>query len=86
MLNKKSLLKLLILPMIIFFISKVLNFNFNETSAMVLQAGTPSAVSTILLAEAYKINQNVAAKILFTTTLISMITIPILTLMLTIAK
>ena len=45
---------------------------------MVLQAGTPSAVSTILMAEAYKTNQKIAATILFTTTLISIITIPIL--------
>tara|TARA_S200000501_G_scaffold163805_1_gene154425 strand:- start:242 stop:472 length:231 start_codon:yes stop_codon:yes gene_type:complete len=58
--------------------SKILDLNVNETSAVVLQAGTPSAVSTILMAEAYKINQKISATILFTTTLISIITIPIL--------
>ncbi len=72
------ILKLFILPLIIFFVSKLLDFNLNETSALVLQAGTPSAVSTILMAEAYKINQRTAAILLFTTTLISIITIPIL--------
>ena len=72
------ILKLFILPSIIFIICKILGFNLNETSAVVLQAGTPSAVSTILMAEAYKTNQKIAAKILFTTTLISIITIPIL--------
>ena len=72
-------LKLIILPLIIFFVSKILNFNLNETSAVVLQAGTPTAISTILMAEAYKTNQRVAAKILFTSTLISIITIPTLT-------
>ena len=72
------ILKLLILPLIIFFVSITLNFNLNETSAVVLQAGTPSAVSTILMAEAYKTHQKIAATILFTTTLISIITIPIL--------
>ena len=72
------ILKLFILPLIIFIISKILGFNLNETSAVVLQAGTPSAVSTILMAEAYKTNQKIAATILFTTTLISIITIPIL--------
>tara|TARA_A100000164_G_scaffold275865_1_gene247859 strand:+ start:1673 stop:2458 length:786 start_codon:yes stop_codon:yes gene_type:complete len=71
-------LKLFIFPLIIFFVSKILGFNLNEITAMVLQAGTPSAVSTILMAEAYKTNQKIAAKILFTTTLISIITIPIL--------
>ncbi len=72
------ILKLFILPLIMFFVSKILGFNLNETSAVVLQAGTPSAVSTILMAEAYKTNQNIASTILFTTTLISIITIPIL--------
>ena len=72
------ILKLFILPLIIFIISKILGFNLNETSAVVLQAGTPSAVSTILMAEAYKTNQKIAAKIFFTTTLISIITIPFL--------
>ena len=71
-------MKLFVLPLIIFIISKILGFNLNETSAVVLQAGTPSAVSTILMAEAYKTNQKIAATILFTTTLISIITIPIL--------
>ena len=66
------ILKLLIFPLFIFVFSKILGFNLNETSAVVLQAGTPSAVSTILMAEAYKTNQKIAATILFTTTLISM--------------
>ncbi len=72
------ILKLLIFPLFIFVFSKILGFNLNETSAVVLQAGTPSAVSTILMAEAYKTNQKIAATILFTTTLISIITIPTL--------
>ena len=76
--TNEVILKLFVLPLIIFIISKILGFNLNETSAVVLQAGTPSAVSTILMAEAYKTNQKIAATILFTTTLISIITIPIL--------
>ena len=80
------ILKLFILPLIIFIISKILGFNLNETSAVVLQAGTPSAVSTILMAEAYKTNQKIAAEILFTTTLISIITIPILANLLSISQ
>ena len=78
------ILKLFILPLLIFFVSKILNFELNETSAVVLQAGTPSAVSTILMAEAYKTNQKIAATILFTTTLISIITIPFLAFLLNI--
>ncbi len=72
------LLKLFILPLIIFFVCKLLNFNFYQSSAVILQAGTPTAISTILMAEAYGVKQKISSKILFTTTLISIITIPLL--------
>ncbi len=71
-------LKLFILPFIVFLISKFLKFDFYQSSAVILQAGTPTAISTILMAEAYNVNQKIASKILFTTTLISIATIPIL--------
>jgi len=71
-------LKLFILPFIVFLICKFLNFDFYQSSAVILQAGTPTAISTILMAEAYDVNQRIASKILFTTTLISIITIPLL--------
>ena len=72
------LLKLIIFPFIIFLICKCLNFNFYESSALILQAATPTAISTILMAEAYGVKQKIASKILFTTTLISIATIPLL--------
>ena len=72
------LLKLFILPFIVFLLSKFLNFDFYQSSAVILQAGTPTAISTILMAEAYGVKQKIASKILFTTTLISIITIPLL--------
>ncbi len=72
------LLKLFIFPFIIFFICKFLNFDSYQSSAVILQAGTPTAISTILMAEAYDVKQKIASKILFTTTLISIITIPLL--------
>jgi len=72
------LLKLFFLPFIIFLVSRSLNFNFYQSSAVILQAGTPTAISTILMAEAYGVKQQIASKILFTTTLISIITIPLL--------
>ena len=72
------LFKLFILPFIIFLISKFLNFNFYQSSAVILQAATPTAISTILMAEAYGVKQKIASKILFTTTLIAIITIPLL--------
>ena len=72
------ILKLFILPFLIFLISKFLNFDFYQSSAVIIQAGTPTAISTILMAEAYGVNQKIASKILFTTTLISIVTIPLL--------
>ena len=71
-------LKLFILPIFIYLICRILNFDVIETTALVLQAGTPSAISTILLAEAYKRQRELAAKALFTTTIISTATIPLL--------
>ena len=76
------ILKLFILPLIVFLISKFLNFDFYQSSAVILQAGTPSAISTILMAEAYDVKQKIASKILFTTTLISIVTIPLLKVLL----
>ena len=76
-------LKLFILPFIIFLISKFLNFNSYQSSALILQAATPTAISTILMAEAYGIKQQTASKILFTTTLISIITSPLLIIIVT---
>jgi len=75
-------LKLFILPFLIFLISKILNFDFYQSSAVILQAATPTAISTILMAEAYGVKQKIASKILFTTTLISILTIPLLSIFL----
>ncbi len=72
-------LKLFIFPFIVFLISKLVNFDFYQSSALILQAATPTAISTILMAEAYGVKQKIASKILFTTTLISIVTIPLLT-------
>ncbi len=72
------ILKLFILPSIVFLVCKFLNFGFYQSLAVILQAGTPTAISTILMAEAFGVKQKIASKILFTTTLISIITIPLL--------
>ena len=80
------LLKLFIFPFIVFLISKLLNFDYYESSALILQAGTPTAISTILMAEAYQVNQINASKILFTTTIISIATIPLLKIFMNVLK
>ena len=72
------ILKLLILPTFIYVVGRMLNFQGIEVTALVLQAGTPSAISTILLAEAYKKKRDLAAQALLTTTIISSATIPLI--------
>jgi len=74
-------LKLLILPFFIYVLCRILKFEVVEITALVLQAGTPSAISTILLAEAYQNQKDLAAKALFTTTIISTATIPLIFLL-----
>jgi len=74
-------LKLLILPICIYLVSRILNFQGTEVTALVLQAGTPSAISTMLLAEAYKKQRDLAAQALLTTTIISSATIPLIYLL-----
>jgi len=72
------LLKLFVFPGFVYIVCRILKFEEIATTALVLQAGTPSAISTILLAEAYKKERELAAKILFKTTVISIATIPII--------
>ena len=76
------ILKLLIMPAFIYILCKTFNYQQIEATALVLQAGTPSAISTILMAEAYKRNRDLAAKALFLTTICSLVTIPIIFLLL----
>ena len=70
-------LKIFILPIFVYTICKILNFEEIETTALVLQAGAPSAISTILLAEAYKKQRELAAKALLKTTIFSIASIPL---------
>jgi len=71
------ILKILIFPLIILITTTLFKFENLEVLALVLQGGTPSAISTILMAEAYKTNQILAAKTLFLSTICSIITIPL---------
>ena len=75
------LLKLFILPGFIYVVCRILNFQEIAITALVLQAGTPSAISTILLAEAHKKQRELAAKALLKTSIASIATIPIIFLL-----
>ncbi len=73
------ILKLILFPILIYVTTIIFKFERLEVLALVLQAGTPSAISTILMAEAYRTQQDLAAKMLFLTTIYSIITIPVIT-------
>ena len=75
------LLKLFVLPAFIYIVCRILNFEKIGTTALVLQSATPSAISTVLLAEAYKQQRELAAKALLITTILSIATIPIIFLL-----
>ena len=75
------ILKLIIFPTFIYILCQIFNFQGIETTALILQAGTPSAISTILLAEAYKKQRELAAKTLLKTTIVSLATIPLIFLL-----
>ena len=72
------ILKLILLPAFVYITCRILDYQQVETTALVLQAGTPSAISTILMAEAYKRERELAAKALFLSTIFSITTIPII--------
>ena len=65
------ILKLILFPSIIYVICYFFNIQKYESFALILQGLTPSAISTILMAEAYKTRQQLAAKIFFISTIIS---------------
>ena len=75
------ILKLILLPAFVYITCRILDYQQVETTALVLQAGTPSAISTILMAEAYKRERELAAKALFLSTIFSITTIPIIFLL-----
>jgi len=71
------LIKLIILPALMFSLSKLFGLSSLMSNALVLQAATPTAISVLLLAEANGQEQQVAASLVAWSTLISLITIPI---------
>ena len=71
------IIKLTILPALMFGLSKVFSLSTLMCNALVLQAATPTAISVLLLAEANGQEQQVAASLVAWSTLIALITVPI---------
>ncbi len=71
------LIKLIGLPALMLFLSKVLHLSSLMCNALVLQAATPTAISILLLAEASGKEEELAASLVAWSTLISLFTVPI---------
>lgn len=74
--------KLIIAPIIAFAIVFILGMGGLEKSVTILEAGMPSAMLSLVLAITYDLDIKAAAACIFSTTVISMITIPLILLLL----
>ena len=75
-LQPSLLIKLIILPALMLILAKALNLSDLMCNALVLQAATPTAISVLLLAEAHGQEQEIAASLVTSSTLMSLITVP----------
>lgn len=72
-----SFIRLIFIPIIILVFLNVLNINGIIMEISVMLSGMPAAATTAVLAEKYNCNSKFAAKCVFVSTLLSLITIPI---------
>jgi auxin efflux carrier (AEC) len=70
--------RLMISPMIAILMVYILGLNGLEGTVSVVEAGMPSAMLSLVLAASYDLDINAAAACIFLSTIVSMITLPIL--------
>lgn len=73
-----SIIKLLIAPIIAFIIVLILGIGGLEKQVTIIEAGMPSAMLSLVLAITYELDIKTAAACIFTSTILSMATIPLL--------
>ena len=71
------LIKLIILPTLMFGLTKLFNLSSLMCDALILQAATPTAISVLLIAEASGQEQQEAASLVTWSTFLSFLTIPV---------
>ena len=71
-------IRLLISPLIAIFMIYILGLHGLEGTVTVVEAGMPSAMLSLVLAASYDLDINAAAACIFLSTVVSMITLPIL--------
>lgn len=77
-----SIIKLMLAPLIAFIIVSILGISGLERSVTIIEAAMPSAMLSLVLAITYELDIKAAAACIFSTTVLSMVTIPIVLLFL----
>lgn len=83
---KYTLIRLIIIPFFVFIICKILNLNYLSTGIVVLISGMPAGSTTVILASKYKQDYIFASKLVVLSTILSIITIPLLSYVLDFIK
>ena len=73
-----SVIRLVIFPLVIFVILKVLGVDDVLLGVSVIMSGMPAGSTTVILADKYDGDGKYASKVMFVSTLLSMLTIPLL--------
>lgn len=73
-----SIIKLLVIPILLYLITLIINDNSKVANTMLILSAMPAAAMTSILAENFNEEKEYAAVIVFFTTLISLITFPII--------
>ena len=73
-----SIIRLVVFPLVIFGILKVLNIDEVLAGVTVIMSGMPAGSTTAILADKYDGDGHYASKTVFVSTLLSMITVPLL--------
>ncbi len=71
-------IRLVVCPLLVFVVLKILHIDSVLTSVMVLLTGMPMATTTAILADKYDGDARLASQTIFVSTLLSIITIPLL--------
>lgn len=77
---KYSFYRLLIIPIMILIILRILPIESLPTNLCVLLSAMPAASTTVMLAQKYNADSLFASRVVFVSTLLSMVTLPIITL------
>lgn len=76
-----SFYRLILIPIVIFIILRLLHVDTLSSNVCILLSAMPAASTTAMLAQKYHQNAQFASKMVFVSTLLSLITLPILTLL-----